>query len=460
MATNASRVVWSTDWQPPAFSALNFNPNDEALCSAAGAWKAANMDSFQDQDKFIAADYVLAYLKAILPSDTTAPDTFTLLHWYNDYIVKDMDEVTRQPFPGTLLDKLSDFPLESCTAEICKNLDWVGDPDVSGRGMVITYFLAAALVTTYACVLALSDSSFLKRRFPASSKRTWVLSGFEESVSTFVDATLVFAVSMLAAACFRLAQAFFQDAGASNGHWMIYASIGSIYMSTFSSLLPLLLQLVARDVRRHWLRLVLWSLILVLNIANEILFDCFFARVEARLQDLIEVVWLTFCNPTDLLSNGLIPTLRLAQILLVLNALYYIIERTCRGRIGDTEGWTKLKIFWRRAMPYIHCLNVAICCLTMWAMMGVFSYYRDRVNDAAGQDNQNSDWTFGQVLAVATWVPVFVEFATVLKYGPEEGLGKKLSRNYTVVSNAATVYDESKTEYTRVGIGFSISEQK
>ncbi|KAI0829173.1 hypothetical protein F5Y06DRAFT_220947 [Hypoxylon sp. FL0890] len=458
MSFNVSRVTWSTDWQPPAFSALNFNPNDEVLCAAAGAFKAANMVPFQDDHDFIAVDSILPYLRAILPSNATKPDAFTLLHWYNDYIIKDMDEDTRIPFPGSLLEKLGNFPIESCTADVCKNLDWVGDPDVSGLGMVITYFLAAGLVTTYACVLALSDSSFLRQRFPASSKRAWVLSGFEESVSTFVDATLVFAVSMLAAACFRLAQAFFQEYGISNGHWMIYASIGSIYMSTFSSLLPLLLQLVATDVRRHWLRLVLWTLILVLNIANEVLFDCFFAKVEARLQDLVEVIWLAFCNPVELLLNGLIPTLRLAQILLLTNAVYYVIYRSCRDKTGDTEIWRKLKALWQIAIPYLHFLNVAACCVLLWSMIGVFSYYRDRVNDAAGKDNQNSDWTFGQVLAVATWVPVFVEFGTVLKYGPEEGLGKKISRKYTVISSADTGYSEDKMPYSRVESGLSIIE--
>ncbi|KAI1416365.1 hypothetical protein F5Y13DRAFT_153763 [Hypoxylon sp. FL1857] len=459
MSSNESRVVWSTDWQPPALSALNFNPDDEVLCQAAGAWKAINVGSFQHQQNFITADYVLAYLRAILPSNIMQPNDYTLLHWYNDRIVVDMDETTRMPTHGSLLETLSDFPLEYCSADVCKNLDWVGDPDVSGRGMLITYYIAAALVTIYACALALSRSSILKGRYPASSKRAWLLSGFEESVSTFLDGTLIFAVSMLAAACFRLSQAFFQEAGASNGHWMIYASIGSIYMSTFSSLLPLLLQLVARDVRRHWLRLLLWTLILFLGIANEILYDCFFAKVKAyQLKDLIEAIWLSYCNPNALLAHGLLPTLRLAQILLVLNALYYVVYRSCRGKTANTKRWAKLKAFWQGAKPYIQSLNAAICCLLMWSILGVFHYYRDLVNDAAGDDNQNSDWTFGQVLSVATWLPVLVEFATVLKYGPEEGLGKKISRNYTVVSNTAPVYNEKDMQYSRVETGFTSTE--
>ncbi|OTA91912.1 hypothetical protein M434DRAFT_396854 [Hypoxylon sp. CO27-5] len=455
-----SRVTWSTDWQPPAFLALNFNPNDEVLCGAAGAWKAANVGFFQEQQNYITADYVLAYLRAILPSNITQPDDFTLLHWYNDYIVKDLDETTRMPSLGSLLGKLSDFPLESCAADVCKSLNWVGDPDVSGRGMLITYYIAAGLVTIYGCALAISNSSIFKQQYPASSKRAWLLSGFEESVSAFLDATLVFAASMLAAACFRLAQAFFQQSGASSGHWMIYASIGSIYMSTFSSLLPLLLQLMASDVRRHWLRIFLWTIILFLNIANEVLFDCFFARVRVyQLRDLIEEIWLSYCNPTALFAHGITPTLRLAQILLILNAVFYVTYRACRGKTGDTKGWMKLKAFWRRAKPYVRFLNATICCLLMWSMLGLFNYYRDLVNNAAGKDNQNSDWTFGQVLAIATWVPVLVEFATVLKYGPEEGLGKKISRKYAVVSNSTTVLSEKEMQYLRVETGPSTADR-
>ncbi|KAI1205549.1 uncharacterized protein F4807DRAFT_282181 [Annulohypoxylon truncatum] len=463
MSVNASHVIFSVDWQAPPLSALNFDPNDEAVCGPAGAWKAATVSVFQGDQSIITTNYVTDYLRAILPSNETQPSDWVLLHWYNDYIVQEvtMDDTNSSvPIPGSLLEKFSAFPLLNCTTDICKNLDWTGDPDVSGRGMLITYYIAAALVTLYFFALTLSGEGFFKLHLPAGSKRAWLLAGFEESASTFLDATLIFAVSMLAAACFRLSEAFFQEYDDSSSHWMIYASIGSIYMSTFSSLLPLLLQLSAHGVRHHWLRVVLWTLIILLGIANEVLYDYFFGKAEfyvfSQLRDLLENVWLDLCSPIKLLDNGLDPTLRIAQILLVVNAICYVIWMRLRGRPDNLAGWPRLKLFWQRVSPYIKLLNMLLCCSVMWAMLAFFHVYRDKVNEAAGSDNQNSDWTFGQVLSVATWVPVGVEFATVLKYGPEEGLGKKISRKYTIVASNSFDYDEKREmQYSRVETGLS-----
>ncbi|KAI1440928.1 hypothetical protein F5Y02DRAFT_431689 [Annulohypoxylon stygium] len=471
MALNASHITFSIDWQAPPLSALNFDPNNKTVCAAAGAWKAASVSVFQGESIVITADYVTKYLKAILPANATPPNDWTLLHWYNDYI---MTELTANltntastdaansslPIPGSLLEKLSAFPLLNCTIDVCKNLDWVGDPDVSGRGMLITYYIAAGFVTIYLCALTLSDAGFFKLQPPVGSKRAWLLAGFEESASTFLDATLIFAVSMLAAACFRLSQALFQEYGKSSGHWMLYASIGSIYMSTFSSLLPLLLQLSAHGVRHHWLRVMMWTLVIVLGIANEVLFDWFFGKTNfhlfSQLKDVLEAIWLDLCSPLKLLQYALDPTLRIAQLLLILNAICYVIWMVCRGKPKMLEGWPRFRVFWQRASRYIKLFNMILCCLVMWSMLGLFHVYRDQVNYAAGKDNQNSDWTFGQVLAVATWVPVVVEFVTVLKYGPEEGLGKKISRKYTIIPNTSFDYEEKDDRrYLRVETGQS-----
>ncbi|KAI1102861.1 hypothetical protein F4804DRAFT_249136 [Jackrogersella minutella] len=448
MSLNTSRVVWSTDWTPPAASALNLNPNDDAVCEAAGAWKAANVGAFADNENHITdPDLVMAYLGAILPSDITRPDGWTLLFWYNDLILNELDNTTSIPLPGTLLETISLFPLDNCAADVCKNLDWVGDPDISGRGMLITYYLAAGLITIYLCAITLSKLGFVKRRLPGHSKRIAVVGAFEDSVSAFLDATLIFAVSMLAAACFRLSQAFLQEYGSERGHWMVYASIGSLYMSTFSSLLSLSLQLTAPDIRDHWLRSLLWTFIILLNIVNEVLFDIFFGEVTGdQLKDLEEDIWLLMCNPYQLFENGIGSTLRIAQAQLALNAVGYVLYRIFRSKVERIQGWPRLRAFCHRAFSYIQIFNAVLCFLLMWAMLGIFHWYRDVVNESAGEENQNSDWTFGQVLAVATWVPVLVEFATVLKYGSEEGLNKKIPAKYTVVSNDVTFTHNEKED--------------
>ncbi|XXG95578.1 hypothetical protein Hte_001845 [Hypoxylon texense] len=452
MSGNVSRVVWATDWQPPPISALNFNASNESLCKAAGAWKADSLSVLQSGEMVITANVVLPYLAYILPANERPSSGWTLLHWYEDYIMQDLAD-DGVPLEGSLLEKLSIFPLDNCIDDVCRNLDWVGDPDVSGRGMIITYYVAAGLVTAYLCALTLSNLGIIsKERYTTQSKFALVLNAFEESVNAFLDATLVFAASMLAAACFRLAQAFLQDSGKGKGHWMLYASIGSVYMSTFSIFPPLVLQCISRDLRRHWLRILFWIVVVILTVANEVLFDLFFETYAGdKLSDVLEEVWYAMCNPYTLLENGIIPTLHLAQALLVLNALCYVAYMSWKKRSKNIQGWPRLRIFWQKAHRYIRTLNAVFCCLLMWTMIGLFHAYRDIVNGAAGDDNQNSDWTFGQVLAVATWIPVAVEFLTVLKYGPEQGLSKKLSSRFTVVSVAgSSLQDEKESQYTRV----------
>ncbi|KAI1373467.1 hypothetical protein F4677DRAFT_448296 [Hypoxylon crocopeplum] len=443
-----AQVEWSTNWQPPALSAMNFNPRNKTVCQAAGAWQASSANALQDNRTTITVDVVLAYIKAVLPPRMAKPDDLTLLMWYNDYILTDVG-IEGFAVPGSVTEKLVVFPLESCSADVCKNLDWVGDADVSGRGMLITYYIAAGLVTTYLGALALFKLGSFRRRYPEPPK---VLSGFEASVNAFIDSALVFAVSMVGAACFRLAQAFLQDTGVEDGHWMIYASIGSIYMSTFSIFLPLLLQNIAHGLRQHWLRLVLWTLITLFSIANAALFNSFFARVRGdKPSDSLEIIWLDYCNPATLSYEGLLPTLVLAQISLFLNAVYYVVYTSCKGRGGDVKRWSRIKAFLHKADRYIRIFNIVYSWLLMWAMLGLFHAYRDAANEASGDDNQNSSWTFGQVLSVATWIPILLEFLTVLWHGPEKGLSRKLPKKFTVVPTTEPVnHDKKEAQYLRV----------
>lgn len=234
--------------------------------------------------------------------------------------------------------------------------------------MIITYYFAAGLVTMYLCALTLSNLGIIRQKYMTQSTSALFLSAFAESVNAFLDATLVFAASMLAAACFRLSQAFLQNHGEGKGHWMLYASIGSIYMSTFSIFPPLVLQCISQGLRRHWLRILFWTVVTILTIANEVLFETFFQTyVESyagdKMSDALEVVWYGMCNPYTLLENGILPTLHLAQAILVLNAICYVAYMGWKRRSRNIQGWPRFRTFWEKAHRYIRTLNAVFCCL-------------------------------------------------------------------------------------------------
>ncbi|KAI2609936.1 uncharacterized protein GGS25DRAFT_520741 [Hypoxylon fragiforme] len=56
----------------------------------------------------------------------------------------------------------------------------------------------------------------------------------------------------------------------------------------------------------------------------------------------------------------------------------------------------------------------------------------------SGVDNQNSEWTFGQVFSAIAWVPILVEIFVIVRKGPIIGLNRRLSKGYTVVSTSAS----------------------
>ncbi|KAI1635471.1 hypothetical protein F4809DRAFT_664158 [Biscogniauxia mediterranea] len=77
--------------------------------------------------------------------------------------------------------------------------------------------------------------------------------------------------------------------------------------------------------------------------------------------------------------------------------------------------------------------------------------YRDMVMRLSGRSNEDDRWTFGQVLSLATWCPVLVDYAAVLIYGPERGLSERLSRRYAVVATKGSEEKDMSSKSLRYG---------
>lgn len=63
--------------------------------------------------------------------------------------------------------------------------------------------------------------------------------------------------------------------------------------------------------------------------------------------------------------------------------------------------------------PYLRLIDGAICGLFMWTFLFLFTAYREAVKSKAGESDQDTEWTFGQVLSLVTWAPVALELITV-----------------------------------------------
>ena len=86
-----------------------------------------------------------------------------------------------------------------------------------------TYYAAAFLGTVYLGAIVLYDRQTWNNAAPSFPGRSppWhqrLLQAIKETASGFLNAALVFAASMLGAACFRLAQSVLQERGKLAGH--------------------------------------------------------------------------------------------------------------------------------------------------------------------------------------------------------------------------------------------------
>lgn len=76
--------------------------------------------------------------------------------------------------------------------------------------------------------------------------------------------------------------------------------------------------------------------------------------------------------------------------------------------------WVKTwRSIWRLLIAWINLF-------LMWGILAYFTHFRQKIIDAAGGLDKNDKWTFGQVLALAAWVPVVAELFYILacKYSP------------------------------------------
>lgn len=62
-------------------------------------------------------------------------------------------------------------------------------------------------------------------------------------------------------------------------------------------------------------------------------------------------------------------------------------------------------------MQPVRWILLATSLCAMWIFLGWFVHLTLDIRERAGKNNKDREWTFGQVLALATWVPFVVEFA-------------------------------------------------
>ncbi|KAI0140320.1 hypothetical protein BJ166DRAFT_542803 [Pestalotiopsis sp. NC0098] len=373
--------------------------------------------------------------------------------WQNDTYLESLEQAERAVYV-VMIHTTHDAAYTCDDRKICDKLDVRGDPDVSGIGMMLAYYILTGLTVVYFPILTFRQMNNLKDK--QSHLTNWrqaykqrLIAALQQTAGGFLNAALVFATAMLGATVARYYTFQKHQDGIDVDDVSFYTWLGSAFMSTFSIFPCLMLQTVADLSRSRYSRLFLWCIIACLAATLWALslpsIDYFLALVRAyghyedadttaevtqSDRDLLfrnntiyhtgiyrALVWERYCDSGDLKYRlrtllrvgfatqipGVIYCLCSSLIAIFSNSAAPIITpmRGCCGAVLN-----KVKRIGRVFRPLIGFLYLVMAL----AFLESFIEYRRIVKGLAPSTDADTDWSFGQILALAQWAPVVLEF--------------------------------------------------
>ncbi|KAK4038128.1 hypothetical protein C8A01DRAFT_48188 [Parachaetomium inaequale] len=409
---------------PPAKPAWPTDQAPEDSCKSAGEFFATWMTS---PDQIEAETYrgpgldvTAFYLRVLygLVDDKSITDG-QLLWWFAD-TQKEAEMAggeAHQEFLNTVVQPAVTF----CGASVCRSLGWAGNADLAGIGVFASYYIEAALVTLYMAVLL------------AKSFRLWrggrLLDAFLATLSDLVMGVFVFAAVVASASLHSILQVRNEANFSVTTYEIVTATLVTVFAVCPATLLYSLGGINDQDGigPRPLLRAVffaLWALMLaVVNLGRAT--DPSRAALEAGV---IGHPFEVYCQ---VIGTGPLEAVRVFAVasagLGALWVLYLVFSRKFR-RDGSAGASGKEGRRWRVVVA-------VLAWVVMWFFLGLFTALRARSIDLAGASDKSNEWSFGQIVAVATWAPVVLNFVYILFVGVEEGQGSKLPEGYVVVAS-------------------------
>lgn len=421
-------------------------------------WIPPDVSYFQFHNCSILANWVFGFLSDTtdLPYRTTARVIRDGLeeYWTKNGIKRRPNETETMIWAMTttggnpsLFLQAFNYTSGQCQPEFCKMLPWEGNSDLAGRGMVANYCIQAIFVTVYMAF-------HMATRFGWSPPRRTVLQrilvAVQESTRPFLDSTLLFSIAVHIATMFTFIR----------GHALstptpITTGISGAFISIYTIFPPLILHSCAADhLRRRHGRRYIWSFLGALSLTMIGLYFSDPGNMWHRdwwnwsdlsnqvtvTQDTLKLFfekdpdhqlkWESFCL-TQLGASraNLAFTIVLGTVFVVASFTMILLGNVFRIPFLRSERRPLL----RNIRRYKWIMSAFLALHAMWMSLGIFFWFRFELNKNTGNHNKDQEWTFGQVLAVATWAPVLMEFYVLWRDGAEKGLTGLLSDRFVVV---------------------------
>ncbi|CAN9309954.1 unnamed protein product [Alternaria alternata] len=287
--------------------------------------------------------------------------------------------------------EVRDYVSTVCGADACRILGWDGSPDLAGVGMLATYIIQAILVTIYLLSILISRRERKPNKLPE-----------------FLSASSIFATSLLLAS-------IVQKGPSSSTRSLL------MFIIPLNSVLPvLILQLAAWDMFRRSKGKLMWWVVI------DILVGVNYGRILNWDAGTSVTDGDDSCLDRSSFDPIVVFAFIIAGILIFCISIYLLISliSLIRQRPPFFERFPRM-IRWST-------LSAAFC--IMWVFISWFVFLTLQIRNRAGQKNKDNEWTFGQVLALATWVPFMTEFAYIWWEDPEKAMSGRLMEPYEVVA--------------------------
>lgn len=294
--------------------------------------------------------------------------------------------------------------------------------------MMISYYLVAALATVYVIIISLNSIKVLEEC--SLWRKLYKL--FEQTKNLFLDASLLFSISVLLAAIYRFVSASQHPDRKDNT--FLYSLVDAIIIPIFSVFPPLMLQFPARKERRNGIRAMLWFL--VIGFATTLIVLSFtYSEHDVHASNDAngvpeQVWWLALCDlNNETMFYAVDYSMIMALGVLGLNlprwiSLLFAIGKdrktskhsdTPQGRADNCpfQIWSRMRQFYRKYGKYARALNIILCCTTMWLLLGIVTILAAHKAEAMGQDSKERQLSVGQVLSVATFVPLVIDIVAI-----------------------------------------------
>jgi len=418
-------------WTPP--------PTETLLFGAECALLAAYIDQLARSAfaRPFEGPYAIAtdYLRSILPSSFgPAPSTWQLLEWHEALRPVGRNEQIDTIETDFVARALAVADAAGCYPAICALLEASSqlDADLAGIGVLVSYAIEALLVTLYAVVLVLPELWWFSTGRTVPRRLSHVSEAFHASTHELFVGAIILNLGIQLALLQKAAGAI-PDGEADRSPY--YRGLFRL-VSAFSFLpVMLLFPIVSSGWRRIWAKRaiigLLWALFVACNLIDP---DGIMRGVRRPSMSIGDSLHDTNNEQTRLLMRdvcdfrmdggrgvwkGIGVCMWLVMAAPVCWALLYLavwIWTLIRGPRRYHHRHQRL-----RAHPVLGPVrNVIVAILSlasmigMWLVIGALLYIRFSVARISPENHITNYWTFGQILAVATWAPVFMELGFIL----------------------------------------------